>query len=36
KETCDKHNIIYDVREVFDYMRVFEEKNNEVQIGFDI
>ncbi|AQR94500.1 SPL family radical SAM protein [Clostridium saccharoperbutylacetonicum] len=36
RETCDKHNIIYDVREVFDYMRVFEEKNNEVQIGFDI
>jgi DNA repair photolyase len=36
KETCDKHNIIYDVREVFDYMRVFEEKNNEVQMGFDI
>ncbi|MFT8351379.1 SPL family radical SAM protein [Clostridium saccharoperbutylacetonicum] len=36
KETCDRHNIIYDVREVFDYMRVFEEKNNEVQMGFDI
>lgn len=36
KETCDKNNIICDITEVFNYMRTFEEKNNEVQIGFDI
>jgi DNA repair photolyase len=36
KETCDKNNIICDVGEVFNYMRTYEEKNNEVQLGFDI
>ncbi|MBD7913389.1 MULTISPECIES: radical SAM protein [Clostridium] len=36
KETCDKNDIIFGVREVFNYIRAFEEKNNEVQIGFDI
>ncbi|WP_160684050.1 radical SAM protein [Clostridium sp. C2-6-12] len=36
RETCHKNNIICDVGEVFNYMRTFEEKNNEVQIGFDI
>lgn len=36
KEVCDRNNIIYDVNEVFNYMRTFEEKNNEVQICFDI
>lgn len=36
KETCQKNNIICDIKEVFNYMRSFEEKNNEVQIGFDI
>ncbi|GAA0075863.1 hypothetical protein UT300005_02410 [Clostridium sp. CTA-5] len=28
--------ILCEIREVFNYMRAFEEKNNEVQIGFDI
>ncbi|KHD36610.1 radical SAM protein [Clostridium acetobutylicum] len=36
KETCKNNNIICDIRQVFNYMRTFEEKNNEVQIGFDI
>ncbi|GAA0075858.1 radical SAM protein [Clostridium sp. CTA-5] len=36
KETCKKNNIICEIKEVFNYMRTFEEKNNEVQIGFDI
>ncbi len=36
KETYQKNNIICDIKEVFNYIRVFEEKNNEVQIGFDI
>ncbi|WXR62642.1 radical SAM protein [Peptostreptococcaceae bacterium AGR-M142] len=36
KETCKQNNIICDMKEVFNYMRTFEEKNNEVQISFDI
>lgn len=36
RETCQKNNIICDVGEVFNYMRTFEEKNSEIQIGFDI
>lgn len=36
KETCHQNNIIFGVKEVFDYMKAFEEKNNQVQIGFDI
>ena len=36
KETCQQNNIICSVKEVFNYMKAFEEKNNEVQIGFDI
>lgn len=36
KETCYKNNILCDVGEVFEYMRTFEEKNSEIQIGFDI
>ncbi|MCT4583843.1 MAG: radical SAM protein [Peptostreptococcaceae bacterium] len=36
KETCNQNNIICDMKEVFNYMRTFEEKNNEVQISFDI
>lgn len=36
KETCYKNNILCDVGEVFNYMRTFEEKNSEIQIGFDI
>lgn len=36
KETCQQNNIIFGVKEVFNYMKAFEEKNNQVQIGFDI
>ncbi|MFW2488780.1 SPL family radical SAM protein [Clostridium chromiireducens] len=36
KETCHQNDIIFGVKEVFDYMKDFEEKNNQVQIGFDI
>ena len=36
KETSEKHNIIYDINEVFKYMKTFEEKNKEIQIGFNI
>lgn len=36
KETCTKNNIICGVEEVFKYMRTFEEKNNEIQLTFDI
>ena len=36
KETCNQNNIICDMKEVFNYMSTFEEKNNEVQISFDI
>ena len=36
KETCEKNNIIFGVEEVFKYMKTFEEKNNEVQVRFDI
>lgn len=36
KETCEKNNIIYGVEDVFKYIRTFEEKNNEIQIKFDI
>ena len=36
KETCEKHNIIYGVDEVFKYMKTFEEKEEEIQISFDI
>ncbi|GAB6169792.1 radical SAM protein [Clostridium carnis] len=36
KETCEKNNIIYGIEDVFKYMKTFEEKNNEVQISFDI
>lgn len=36
KETCEKSNIIFGVEEVFKYMKTFEEKNNEVQVRFDI
>lgn len=36
KDTCQQNNIIFGVKEVFNYMKAFEEENNEVQIGFDI
>lgn len=36
KETCNKNNIICDIGQVFDYMKSFEEKNNQIQIAFDI
>ncbi|NOW05144.1 SPL family radical SAM protein [Clostridium beijerinckii] len=36
KDTCQQNNIIFEVKEVFNYMKAFEEENNEVQIGFDI
>ena len=36
KENCEKNNIICGVEEVFKYMRTFEEKNNEIQLSFDI
>lgn len=36
KETCEKNNIICGVEEVFKYMKAFEEKNNEIQVSFDI
>ena len=36
KETCEKNNIICGVEEVFKYMKTFEEKNNEIQVSFDI
>ncbi|AYE35142.1 SPL family radical SAM protein [Clostridium septicum] len=36
KETCKKNNIICGVEEVFRYMKTFEEKNNEIQLSFDI
>lgn len=36
KDTCQQNNIIFGVKEVFYYMKAFEEENNEVQIGFDI
>ncbi|NRT86412.1 SPL family radical SAM protein [Clostridium beijerinckii] len=36
KDICQQNNIIFEVKEVFNYMKVFEEENNEVQIGFDI
>ncbi|CUU49318.1 SPL family radical SAM protein [Clostridium beijerinckii] len=36
KDTCQQNSIIFEVKEVFNYMKVFEEENNEVQIGFDI
>lgn len=36
KDTCQQNNIIFEMKEVFNYMKVFEEENNEVQIGFDI
>ncbi|MBE6089363.1 MAG: radical SAM protein [Clostridium beijerinckii] len=36
KDTCHQNNIIFGVKEVFNYMKAFEEENNEVQIGFDI
>lgn len=36
KDTCQQNNIIFGVKEVFNYMKAFEDENNEVQIGFDI
>ncbi|WP_238900564.1 radical SAM protein [Clostridium sp. YIM B02500] len=36
KDTCQQNNVIFGVKEVFNYMKAFEEENNEVQIGFDI
>lgn len=36
KETCQKHNIIFGVDEVFDYLRTFEYKNEVNQLSFDI
>jgi DNA repair photolyase len=36
KDTCQQNNIIFGVKEVFNYMKAFEEENNEVQIGFDV
>ena len=36
KETCKKNNIICGLEEVFEYMKTFEEKNNEIQVRFDI
>ncbi|WP_271813373.1 SPL family radical SAM protein [Clostridium beijerinckii] len=36
KDTCQQNNIIFGVKEVFNYIKAFEEENNEVQIGFDI
>ena len=36
KETCKMNNIIFGEEEVFKYMKTFEEKNNEVQVRFDI
>lgn len=35
EDTCKKNNIIYGVKEVFQYMKTFEEKQNECQITFD-
>lgn len=35
EDTCKEHNIIYGVKEVFQYMKTFEEKQNEYQISFD-
>lgn len=35
EDTCKKNNIIYGVKEVFQYMKTFEEKQNEFQITFD-
>ncbi|NRT72815.1 SPL family radical SAM protein [Clostridium beijerinckii] len=36
KDICQQNNIIFGVKEVFNYIKAFEEENNEVQIGFDI
>lgn len=36
KETCKENNIIYGVEEVFKYMKTFQEKNNGIQLSFDI
>lgn len=36
KETCQKHNIILGVDEVFNYLRTFEDKNEVNQLSFDI
>lgn len=36
KETCQKHNIIFGVDEVFNYLRTFEDKNEVNQLSFDI
>lgn len=36
KETCQKHNIIFGVDEVFNYLRTFEDKTEVNQLSFDI
>lgn len=36
KKNCEKNNIICGAEEVFKYMKTFAEKNNEVQVSFDI
>ena len=36
KETCQKHNIIFGVDKVFNYLRTFEDKNEVNQLTFDI
>ena len=36
KETCQKHNIIFGVDKVFNYLRTFEDKNEVNQLRFDI
>ena len=36
RETCQRHNIIFGVDEVFNYLRTFEDKNEVNQLSFDI
>ncbi|MEG0295291.1 MAG: radical SAM protein [Clostridium sp.] len=35
-DTCRKNSIMCDIKEVFDYLRTFDEKNKEEQVEFDI
>ena len=36
KETCERHNIIFGVEEIFEYLKTYEDKKQNVQMSFNI
>ncbi len=36
KETCEKHNMIFGIDEIFEYLKTYEDKKPNIQVSFDI